>query len=194
MTQKYIKKLKNEVYSKGPKKNYVTNKTDVYHVDDIWSLDILDLKGYGPEHNRGYRYVLVIIENFSKYGWTVPLKNRNAQIIKDFLENILISSRRKPNLIETDRGKEFFNNISHFFFYNNNIKHFSTNTSLGTVIAERLNPTVKNLLKRPVFEKRDGIWIDFLPTTTKQYINRIHSYTKLTPIQASLKKLRIRSQ
>ena len=39
-----------------------------------------------------------------------------------------------------------------------------------------------------MFEKGDGNWIDILPTITKQYNNRIHSSTKLTPIQASLKK------
>ena len=73
----------NKIYSKGPKKNYATNKTDVHHVDDIWSLDILDLKDYGPENNKNYRYVLVIIDNFSKFGWTILLKNKNAQTIKD---------------------------------------------------------------------------------------------------------------
>ena len=111
MTEKNIKIFINEIYSKPPKKNYDTNKTEVYHIDDIWSLDILDLKDYGPENNRGYRYVLVIIDNFSKYGWTIPLKNKNAQTIKDSFENILINSKRKPNLIESDRGKEFYNNI-----------------------------------------------------------------------------------
>ena len=111
MTQKNIKIFINEIYSKPPKKNYVTNKTDVFQFDDKWSLDILDLKDYGPENNRGYRYVLVIIDNFSKFGWTVPLKIKNAQTIKDSLENILISSKRKPNLIESDRGKELKNNI-----------------------------------------------------------------------------------
>ena len=74
MTQKNIEIIINEIYSKAPKKNYNTNKTDVYHIDDIWSLDILDLKDYSPENNRGYRYVLVIIDNFSKFGFTSPLK------------------------------------------------------------------------------------------------------------------------
>ena len=111
MTQKNIKIFINEIYSKPPKKYYPTNKTDVYHIDDTWSLDILDLKDYGPENNRGYRYVLVTIDNFSKFGWTIPLKNKNAQTINDSFENILISSKRRPDLIETDRGKEFYNNI-----------------------------------------------------------------------------------
>ena len=111
MTQKSVKIFMKEDYSKSPKKNYSTNKTDVYHIDDSWSLDIIDLKHYGPEKNRGYRSVLVILDNFSKIGWTVPLKNKNSQTIKDSLENIIITSKRKPNLIESDRCKEFYNNI-----------------------------------------------------------------------------------
>ena len=129
MTQKDIKIFINEIYSKPPKKNYITNKTDVYHIDDIWSLDILDLKDYGPKNNRGYRYVLVTIDNFSKFGWTIPLKKKNAQTIKDSFETILIGSKRKPNLIETDRGKEFYNNIFQDFLNKNDIKLYSRNSS-----------------------------------------------------------------
>ena len=188
MSQKNIKIFLNEIYSNPPKNNYATNKTDVYHTDDIWSLDILDLKDYGPENNRGYRYVLVIIDNFSKFGWTIPLKKKNAITIKTSFENILIDSKRKPNLIESDRGKEFYNNIFQDFLNKNFIKLYSRNTFLGAVFAERFNRTVRDLLKKPFFEKGDGNWIDILPTITKQYNNRIHSSTKLSPIQANLKK------
>ena len=82
MTQKSIKALIDEIYSKPPKNNCLTNKTDVYHIDDIWNLGILDLKDYGPENNRGYRFILVVIDNFSKFGLTKPLKNKNAQTIR----------------------------------------------------------------------------------------------------------------
>ena len=188
MTQKNIKIFINEIYSKPPRKYYPKNKTDVYYIDDIWSLDILDLKDYGSENNRGYRYILVIIDNFLKFGWTVPLKNKNAITIKDSFENILISSKRKPNLIETDRGKEFYNNIFQDFLNKNDVKLYSRNSSYGAVFAERLNRTIRDLLKRPVFEKGDGNWIDVLPIITKQYNIRIHSSTKLSPKEGSLKK------
>ena len=188
MTQKNIKIFINEIYSKPPKKYYSTNKTDVYHIDDTWSLDILDLKDYGPENNRGYRYVLVIMDSFSKFGWTIPLKNKNAQTIKDSFENILINSKRKPNLIETDRSKEFYNNIFQDFLNENNIKLYSRNSSYGAVFAERFNKTIRHLLKRPVFEQGDGNWIDVLSTITKPYNNKVHSSTKLSPKDASLKK------
>ena len=54
--------------SKGPKSKYATNKIHVYYIDDIWSLDILDPKDYGPEHKKFYRYVLVVLNNFSIFG------------------------------------------------------------------------------------------------------------------------------
>ena len=174
MAQKNIKMFINEIYSKPPKKYYNTNKTNVYYIDDTWSLDILDLKDYGPKNNRGYRYVLVIIDNFGNFGWTIPLKNKNAQTIKDSSEIILINSNRKPNLIESDRGKEFYNDIFQDFLNKNNIKLYSRNSSYGAVFAERFNRTIRDLLKKPVFEKGDGKWIDVLHTITKQYNNRVH--------------------
>ena len=94
MSQKTIKIFTNEKYSKTPKKNCDTIKTDVYYVDEIWSLVNLDLKVYGPGNNRRYRYVLVIIYNFSKFGWTIPLKNKSAQTLKGSFENIIISSKK----------------------------------------------------------------------------------------------------
>ena len=100
----------------------------------------------------------------------------------------MISSKRKPNLIESDRGKEIYNNIFQDFLNKNNIKLYSRNSSYGAVFAERFNRTIRDLLKKIVFEQGDANWIDVLPTITKQYNNRIHTSTKLTPIQASLQK------
>ena len=118
----------------------------------------------------------------------MPLKNKNASTIKDSFENIIIHSKRKPNLIESDRGKEFYNSIFQDFLNKNNIKLYSRNSSYGAVFAERFNRSIRDLLKKIVFERGDANWIDILPTITKQYNNRTHSSTKLTPTQASLKK------
>ena len=99
-----------------------------------------------------------------------------------------MNSKRKPILIEVDRRKELYNNIFQDLLNKNSIKLFSRNLSLGVVFAERFNRTIRDLLKRPLFERRDANWIDILPVKTKQYKNRVHSSTKLTPIQASLTK------
>ena len=107
MTQKSIKVFINQCYSKKPKQNYSTNKTDVFSIDNVWSLDILDIKDYGPRNNRFNRYVLIVIDTFSKLGWTIPLKIKNAQTINDSFEDSLITSNRKPNLIEATVENNF---------------------------------------------------------------------------------------
>ena len=98
------------------------------------------------------------------------------------------SSIRKPISIESESVKDFYNNTFQDFLIKNKIKIFSRSSSYGAVFAERINRTIRDLFKRPVFEKGDGIWIDVLPTITKRYNFRKHSLTKLTPIKASLKK------
>ena len=88
MTQKNIKIFINEIYSGPRKSNYPTNKTDVYHIDDTWLLDNLDLKDYGTENKRGYRYVFLIIDTFSKFGWKVPLKkcSNNKRLFRKYFD------------------------------------------------------------------------------------------------------------
>ena len=105
------------------------------------------------------------------------------------MENILLNSKRKPNLIETHRGKEFYDTIFQNFLNENIIKNFFRNSSFGARFAEKFNRTIRDLPKRPVFEKCISNWLDILPTITKQYNNGIHSYIIVKPIQAPLKKI-----
>ena len=100
----------------------------------------------------------------------------------------MISSKRSPNLLEGHRDRGFYNNVFQDFLFENKIKVYSRNSSLGAVFAEGFNRTIRDLLKKIVFERGDGKLIDILPTITKQYNNRIHSSTKLSPKDASLKK------
>ena len=176
-----------EIYSKPPNKNYSTNKTIIKSIDDTWSSDLLDMNDYGIKNNKGYRYILVVIDNFSKFGWTIPLKNKYAQSITDAFSQIIKSSRGKPNLLETDDGKEYVNKIFNEFLNDHNIKRYSRYTDKGAVFAERFNRTVRNLLQKPVFEKGKADWLSELPSVVKKYNNTYHHSIKLSPIQASKK-------
>ena len=85
--------------------------------------------------------------------------------------------------------RNFYNNIFQDFLNKNNTKLYSRNSSYGAVFAERFNRTIRDLLKKIVFEQGDGNWIDVLHRITKQYNNnRIHTSTKLSPKDASSKK------
>ena len=120
-----IKIFVDEIYSKPPMRIYPTNKTMIKSVDETWSSDLLDMNDYGPQNNRSYRYIFVVIDNFSKFGWTIPLKTKFSQSITDTFSEIIKSSNRKPNLLETDDGKEYVNKIFNEFLNNNKIKRYS---------------------------------------------------------------------
>ena len=67
-----IKSLIDEVYSKAPKKNYPTNKTVYNHIDEIWSIDLADMIDYKTSNFKGFRYIVIIRDNYSKYLWAIP--------------------------------------------------------------------------------------------------------------------------
>ena len=148
-----IKNFIIEIYGEPPHKNYETNKTKIKTIDDTWSSDLLDMNDYDPKNNKGYRYFIVVIDNYSKFGWAIPWKKKYAQSITDAFSQILKSSKRKPNLLETDDGNVYVNKFFNDFLNSNNIKRYSHYTEKGAVFAERFKRTIRKLLKKPVFEK-----------------------------------------
>ena len=63
-----------DIFSKLPLRNYPTNNKICNHIDGIWSNDLVDFSGYKVSNKKGYRYIFVIIDSFSKYLWCIPLK------------------------------------------------------------------------------------------------------------------------
>ena len=182
-----IKIFIDELYSKPPRKNYPTNKILYSHLDEIWSIDLADMSDYKISNNKSYRYIFIVIDNFSKYLWAIPLKNKYSQTITNEFSNILIKSQRKPLKIESDRGTEFYNSIFQNLLKSENIHHYSRYTDKGPSIAERVIRTVRNLLKKPIFLAGEASWISELQSVIKKYNNTIHHSTKMSPIQASKK-------
>ena len=133
-----------------------------------WSSIFSDRKNYGLANNRGYRYVIVGIDNFSKIGCTTSLKNRNAQTIKDIFQKVFMNQKDHLTYSKEIEIEDFYNSIFQSFSNNNNSKLFSRNTSLGAVFAERFLRTIRDLLKRPFFERGDAKLIVILPTKTNQ--------------------------
>ena len=100
-----------EIYSKAPRKNYPTNKIIYNHIDEIWSIDLADMIDYKISNKKCFRYIFIIIDNYSKYLWAIPLKNKYSQTITNEFSNILTTSKRKLLKLERDRGTEFYNII-----------------------------------------------------------------------------------
>ena len=183
MKKDLTKTIIDEIYSKPPRKNYPTKKIVYNHIDETWSIDLADMIDYKISNNKGYRYIFVTIDNYSKYLWAIPLKNKNSQTITNEFSNILTNSKRKPLKLESDRGAEFYNSIFQNFLKSKSIQHYSRYTDKGPSIAERVIRTIRNLLKKLVFLAGNADWLSELPSVIKKY-NTIHSSTKMTPIQA----------
>ena len=187
MKKDFIKNFIDEINSTPPYKSYETNNFLNSHIDEIWSIDLADMIDCKTSNIKQYRYTFSIIDNFSKCAWCIPLKNKNSQIITKEDSNILTTSKRTPLNLEPDRGAAFYNTIFQKSSKSKIIHHFSRYTDIGSSMAERFTRTIRNLLKKPVFEKGKANWISELPSVVKKYIVTIHSSTKLTPIEASKK-------
>ena len=142
---------------------------------------------YKTSNNKGFRYILIVIDNFSKFLWGIPLKNKYSKTITNEFPNILSTSKRKPLKIESDRGTELYNSIFKKFLKSKSIQHYSRYTDKGPSMAERVIRTVRNLLKKPVFEKGKAGWLSELPSVIKQYNITVHHSNKMKPIDASKK-------
>ena len=146
-----------KMYSSPPRKIFPSNKIVYIQIDEIWSIDLLNMSDYGNSIDRGYRYILVVFDNFSKCTWCNPLKNKYARTIKGEFSKKITTIKRKPNKIDSDRGREFDNNIFHTFLKPNNIHQYSRFFDDGPSIAKRVKKSIRNLLKKPIFEKRECI-------------------------------------
>ena len=96
-----------EIYSTPPKKTYPANKIAYNHLVEIWSVDLADMVDYKISNNKGYRYIFMIIDNFTKYLWAMLLKNKYSQTITNEFSNFLTTSKRRSLKMESDRGTEF---------------------------------------------------------------------------------------
>ena len=61
--------------------------------------------------NKRFRFLLWVIDIFSKYAWVVPLKDKKGVSIVDAFQKILDDSNRKPNKMWIHKGSEFYNNL-----------------------------------------------------------------------------------
>ena len=98
-----------------------------------------------------------MIDNFGKFGWSVAIRIKNGQTIKEFPQKILITAKRKPDLIETDDDEELVNQVFTDFLIKNNTKRYSRNTSFGPVFAEKFNRIIGDLLTKPFLEEEKVI-------------------------------------
>ena len=77
--------------------------------DNIWGVNLVDMQLLS-KFNKGFRFLLCVIDTYSKHAWVIPLKDKKGISIVNAFQKILKESNRKPNKIWVDKGSEFYNN------------------------------------------------------------------------------------
>ena len=112
-------------------------------VDDIWAADLIDMSPFSRS-NKGYKYLLTVIDVYSKYGWIVALKTKTGQEVAQAFQKLLLAGH--PSCLWTDKCTEFYNRHLKAVLEANNVLLYSTENEEKSSVAERWNRTMKNMM------------------------------------------------
>ena len=146
--------------------------------DNIWGADLQLLSKF----DKGFRFLLCVIDIFSKYAWVIPLKDKkDISIVSTFQKTLNNSKRskaedkgRKPNKIWVEKESEFYSNSFKKWLKDNAIVMHSTNNEGKSVLAERFIRTLKNKTYKYMTSLSKNVYIDRLDDIVKKYNNTYH--------------------
>lgn len=175
------------------RKNFPKRKIITLGIDDLWAADLIIMSNYEKE-NDGYKYMLNVIDTFSKYVWSKPLKKKDGKNVSKSFEEIIKDAlkidHKSPNLLHTDKGLEFKNKEFFAIMKKYKIKLYHTENEEKSSIIERYNRTQNEKMKVQFEINKNFRWIDILPNIVKEYNNSVHSTINMKPKDVSKEKER----
>ena len=158
------------------------NKRKVYSQfkDNIWGVDLADMQSLSRK-NKGIKYLLCVIDLYSKYAFVIPLKDKKGISIVNAFNKIIKQSNRKPNKIWVDQGGEFYNHNFKKWLSDNDIIMYSTYNEGKSVVAERFIRTLKNKLYKHMTATGKNVYYDVLDDIVNEYNNTKHNTIKMKP-------------
>ena len=165
------------------------NKRKVYSQfkDNIWGVDLVDMQLLRRK-NKGIKYLLCVIDLYSKYAFVIPLKDKKGISIVNAFNKIIKKSNRKSNKICADQGGEFYNNVFEKWLSDNDIIMYSTYNEGKSVVAERFIRTLKNKLYKHMTATGKNVYYDVLDDVVNKYNNTKHSTIKMKSIDVKNNK------
>ena len=149
--------------------------------DNIWGVDLADMQLLS-KYNKGIRFLLCVIDIFSKYAWVVPLKDKKGISIVKAFQSILKQLNKKPNKIWVDKGSEFYNAYFKKWLRDNDIVMYSTHNEGKSVAAERFIRTLKSKIYKYMTSISKNVYIQKLDDIVDKYNNTYHTTIKMKPI------------
>ena len=137
------------------------------------------------QQNRGYRYILCVIDIFSKMAYTRAIKKKSKFDMSLALDSIFSDLNYFPNTLITDEGLEFYNKDVQKVLLKYGMHHYSIKTKMKASVVERLNRTLKMRLERYFYQNKTKKWIDVLDQMTRNYNVTPHRSIGMTPKQVN---------
>ena len=152
-----------------------SNKRKVHSpfIDNIWGADLAD-KQLTSKFKKGFRFLLCVIDIYSKYAWVIPLKDKKEITITNGFQKILI--------IWADKDSEFYNGSKILFLQNNDTEMYPMYNEGKFVVTERFIITLKNKIYKYMTAIPNIIYIDKLDDIVNKYKNTYHSTIKMKPV------------
>lgn len=171
-----------ESYSKNKRvyKQFARNRVVVKGIDDQWDADLAQLDKFAVD-NDNVRYLLCVIDIFSRFAWVVPLKNKFQTTIVPAFQSILDDSGRKPNRLRTDAATDFTSTGFQRMAKANRFRHFTTSGEKQANYVERFIQTLKSRLYRYIIQRNSSRYIDDLQDIVHAYNNSFHRGIQMEP-------------
>jgi len=164
------------------KRKFKRRKVYVFNLHDIWSADLQDLSSLS-KYNKGYKFLLNVIDLFSRYAYSVPLKTKSANEVTEAFEKLF--DVKHPNKLWTDRGKEFVNNRIKQVLEKRNIELYHVYNEGKACVVERFNRTLGEMINRHLTAHKTNKYIDVLQNLIDEYNNKYHSTIRMSPVDAN---------
>ena len=184
MSNDWAQNLANELH-KPVRRKFLKRKVFVKGIDDTWAADLVEM-GSLSEWNEGIRYLLMVIDVFSKYGWIRSLKNKRGETVANAFVSIF-SEGRTPKKLWINKGREFWNKNVEEVMNKFGVERYSTQNEEKSSVVERWNRTIKGRIWKMFSSRNEMIYVDKLEEILKDYNNTKHSSIGMTPVQASKK-------
>ena len=121
--------------------------------------------------NKGFRFLLCVIDIFSKYAWVVPLKDKKGITIANTFQKIVDGSNRKPNKIWVDKWSQFYNSSFKKWLNDNYIEMYSIHNEGKSVFSGRFIRTLKTKIYKYMTSISKNVHIDKLVDIANEYNN-----------------------
>jgi hypothetical protein len=154
-------------------------------IDVQWQADLSDLSAL-KRYNRQYRFLLCVIDVFSKYAWVTPLKDKTGKTLVRAFEGILKTSKRRPQRLQTDKGTEFLNSKFRAFLKSLDIHLFTTeNPETKASVVERFQRTFKSRMWKYFYRNKTLKYADVLSKLVSAYNGSRHKSIGRAPIDVN---------